>query len=1036
MNKNHSKAHASSRKAGASGLGSAFGLGSGLTSSSTLSYATEPPDLNLISDANVVVIFKNLAKKDGTTKTKALDELQQYVRSPARQDGEVEDAVLQAWAKSYPRLSIDSDRRVRQLSHVLQGRLSAACGKRIATYLPKIVGSWLASLYDNDRATARGAQESLKLVFPTSEKLHSLRRIYHGSILQYCTDAILNETAQTLSDERSVSLDDAEAKYVRVIASSISLISSLLADMDTLEIVKHQSGYEEMLENKNLWKLSYHKDPSIRRSVYRLLSVCLDKVPDILSKDLQTIGACFVFKCLGTDQLGSSADYLESLIALTTSLPTVWTDHYHSKKSAWDQLRYFMSRGSQSGTVHFWYLLSRLLQEVPIIPRDLEGSMDLLRTLHNGVTSKTEPKPNLEAAWTSYLGTAEYLCDGLPAEDQTTLLQGLVLPVVKQHIKPNPFHTQWSLPVASWSGAILEKAVRLLGGVLHDAWSSMSSLLIADMKASSPEQSKAFESSQDAIAVEGERWASIQAVAMGASSDASIFLQNTAQVIEEAISLLKLRSGKPYAAASVVEAALRRGRCLQEPDKCLPEDFSAFLSDDVPDLITSATPSSGNLVRLLLLCHSVDSFQEAWSKTLKGLVQRTRAQDETFEKRLDTALEAILCSPEAPQANLAQDAELQDFLVQRFTASINTESHAAGDPLIQRLLRRRSDVLSSASIDKILMDLTDSLSISEKAPRAIKSLEMIQNSNRETISKFGATSAGSGLTSNLLILSESADEDIAIEASNLCASLITTVGSGSQPIVFNVISKGLSEALPSSVSVENLVGLALRLWNETEKDQVRIAARLIPDTSALEDALAQLFRTGPSHDLSIANLLGGAVYLTNATDPIKSSHRWDVAGSSIFLRLTLYISQLVSKTNVFDYLSQSHRRYVLRFLALAVQLINEDITLGSVRGLFAHEVETDVSESISEVQHLINGWLKASREWQPSSAEQSGSLWITETIEALFESAAGASPSAYYHALAYATLVRELVELHGRLAVIEKPIPEARLGVLRENEGM
>lgn len=95
MSKRQFKSQASSSRA-ASGVG--FGGFGSASSSSTLSYLTEPPNLSALSDANVVVAFKNLSKKDGTTKSKALEDLRAYVQAhPFEQDGGVEDAVLEAW---------------------------------------------------------------------------------------------------------------------------------------------------------------------------------------------------------------------------------------------------------------------------------------------------------------------------------------------------------------------------------------------------------------------------------------------------------------------------------------------------------------------------------------------------------------------------------------------------------------------------------------------------------------------------------------------------------------------------------------------------------------------------------------------------------------------------------------------------------------------------------------------------------------------------------------------------------------------------
>lgn len=79
---------------GAFGSPSSFG---GASPSSSISYVYEPPDLSNISQPNVVVALKNLQKKDSTTKSKALEELQSYVSSLNTNQGEVEESVLEAW---------------------------------------------------------------------------------------------------------------------------------------------------------------------------------------------------------------------------------------------------------------------------------------------------------------------------------------------------------------------------------------------------------------------------------------------------------------------------------------------------------------------------------------------------------------------------------------------------------------------------------------------------------------------------------------------------------------------------------------------------------------------------------------------------------------------------------------------------------------------------------------------------------------------------------------------------------------------------
>jgi hypothetical protein len=93
------KSYGTSAYSGGSSFGTGFGAptspGFG-ASSSQLAYVSEPPDLSSISDPNVVVYFRNLSKKDGTTKTKALEELQAYVSSL---QAPLEESVLETWVR-------------------------------------------------------------------------------------------------------------------------------------------------------------------------------------------------------------------------------------------------------------------------------------------------------------------------------------------------------------------------------------------------------------------------------------------------------------------------------------------------------------------------------------------------------------------------------------------------------------------------------------------------------------------------------------------------------------------------------------------------------------------------------------------------------------------------------------------------------------------------------------------------------------------------------------------------------------------------
>lgn len=143
------------------------------------------------------------------------------------------DNFFPAQIKVYPRTSIDSSRRVRQLAHTLQGQIAVSCGKRMSKHMPFIVPSWLAGLYDSDTVVSRAALESFKYTFATEERSEIVWRAYRGAILEYTQDIILKETDSTLSDPRTTSSDDATSKYARTAGCALIILTRTLGNRMT-----------------------------------------------------------------------------------------------------------------------------------------------------------------------------------------------------------------------------------------------------------------------------------------------------------------------------------------------------------------------------------------------------------------------------------------------------------------------------------------------------------------------------------------------------------------------------------------------------------------------------------------------------------------------------------------------------------------------------------------------------------------------------------------------------------------------------------
>ncbi|KZM23839.1 zinc ion binding [Ascochyta rabiei] len=990
MSKRSAKASASSARA-ASTFGSAPAFGGSFGgSASQLSYVAEPPNLSAISDPNVVVFFRNLSKKDSTTKAKALEDLQTHI---VALQAPVEEGVLDAWITVYPRTSIDNAKAVRQLSHTVHGLMAVSAGKRIARHMSRSVAAWLCGLYDGDRAVVEATQNALRQVFATPEKIQNIRKAYQQPILEYCRDAVDKESPTTLSDERTVSADDAQAKYSRVMSACIALLASLLANLAPEELSKFQADYDTLLSDKKLWDFASHVDVSIRRSLHRLLKTCLTKQPDAASANLETISKAYLSVALNSDQTGSAYDFLEALIQLTTAHPTAWTEHYKSKTSVDRRLRQFLKKGSQFGPQDYWNRLVDLFKALPgeVLPCQAPDAVDLLSALQAGIAGKNEPKYNQDAAYTAYFDVLATVNARLSAGDSETFVQKVVLPMISQYLRPSLETSQWSLP--SNATGLLTKALAIDGvtSALSGQWPQYAQQLVNDIRTSAPEQSKDYEKSQTAVLQHGTRYATLQEHALkeGTASQLAQSIRSAeSSIITEALAVVKNRNGKPYGAAGTIAALLSRGSNLAKAP--VDQQLGQFIHDDLPTIILS--PSSTQLVSILYSFAESTVFKSAWSATLKAILKEGDSPAKM------NALEALLTSPKIPESfDLASsDAELQSFV----KSSVN-------------------DAVEETT-DDVLAYLTQSLSISQHAFYSLQGLRQIVKSNPSMLREFAATPKGGELLQALLRASESPNDEIAQGAATVSASIRTVLASdtGTQHSMHDLIHQGLREATPSSVSIETLVDLAKQSFKSSETWETN--ANLFPSIEDWDAALTPFLASVPKSALAITNSLGGATYLVEpslaSADTRKISR--DADGYSAAYRIAQYVAKLsrTPQARVQSAPLQVRNAY-LRNIALTVQLVEDNLGLAGANGLWTGynaDVENDAMVFKSDAQEFITQEITRVHGSMSSLSENNDKdSLLTWARDLLGRIDASSSTQVYYAARAYSTLVSDAIMLHG-----------------------
>ncbi|KAI9775587.1 MAG: hypothetical protein M1835_005753 [Candelina submexicana] len=992
MSKRQFKSQASSARAASGAFGGSFqnpGLGTPAFGAipSTLSFVAEPPDLTAISDPNVVVAFKNLSKKDNVTKAKALEDLQTYVLSVGVQEHGLEDQVLEAWVKIYPRISIDSSRRVRQLAHTLHGHIAVSCGKRVARHVPKIVGAWLGGLYDNDRLVSKAAQQSFKQVFPTQEKVHNVWRSYSRPILEYCRDALLRETVQTLSDERTVSPDEAETKYAALVGTTLSVVINLAEELAPEENEKVADLYREILGQEKVWDLASSKDAST----------------------------------------GSAYEYSETLLSLTRECPIAWTDAYTAKKAALARLQQLLKRGSQGGTPEYWSNISEVFRRLPhkILPNDLAAAKDLLDTVRVGITRKDEPKWNVIAAWNAYAIIASHLLSLLPSdEDQEKFLGEAIFPLLERYIRPDTEDSAWS--IGSQGPTVCASLFHKLyyvrvGGVRENVlneWRRLGECVVKDIKLSLPEQSQSHSKSQDDLSSEGRRWFLLQAEILKDIKDdpvVTVLAETSNHILDSAVDVLTARNGKPYGAAAIIEEALRLQPTLLDEGNDNSNGVATFVFHELPSLILS--PSSQYLLAILYEYRNRQEFGPAWNDTVRTLLGAQNSP-EKFQ-----ALRKLLSSPGTVH-HIDEDIHnsLEAFITRNFNQAMG------GNPekwtIVTKVLSPSNTVLSQSTKDDILSEMVSALSVEGNASAALQGLDLLAKENGTKVKTLVSTKHGSSLLSNLLFLTESPDDGVADMASSVSASFESILsddreGSPINKSLLAVLNKGINEAESNSISIESLVDRARQTLEQApEQARNQVAMQLLPDSVQWAAAVRPFLKVTPNPSFAITSPLGSAVcMITNtseATDTATLAQLpHDSEGYSAAIRMAWYTMSIIKATNIFEMISPERRSEVYQNLIIMVQLADDNLSLAGANHLwvlYTLEVEAKMLDFISESQSLLRRWLEASgSNIQPLS----GSNFVNTTLDYFSKNSLGTSALAYYSARIMSVVNSQLAELQG-----------------------
>ncbi|XP_076673514.1 E3 ubiquitin-protein ligase listerin [Andrena cerasifolii] len=232
-------------------------------------------------DSNFQMVLKKMNKKDSTTKSKALQEFAGMCRES---ELSAIEGMLPFWPRLYCALAIDIEHKVREAVQLAHAALVKRVGKGIAMYLKPLAGAWFTSQYDTYPPAASAASNSFNDTFPQRKITDAIVHCQY-EILTYICDNITVHTAQSLSLQKSLTAEEMDTKYHRLLIASLLGYSSYLKAVPTEEIEKVIEIHRKILSSSKFWKLVKYNVIPIKIAFFNALTSIIENAHILLQNE-------------------------------------------------------------------------------------------------------------------------------------------------------------------------------------------------------------------------------------------------------------------------------------------------------------------------------------------------------------------------------------------------------------------------------------------------------------------------------------------------------------------------------------------------------------------------------------------------------------------------------------------------------------------------------------------------------------------------------------------------------------------------------
>ncbi|KAI3373165.1 hypothetical protein L3Q82_006491 [Scortum barcoo] len=462
-------------------------------------------EIDNLVDADFRLVLRKLSKRDVVTRLKAV---QDFGSMCQERDAEEVKGVLPYWPRIYCKISVDHDRRIREATQQAFEQLVLKVRRSLAPFLKSLMGHWILSQCDTYTPAASAACQAFQAAFSPTKQPEALS-FCKDEILNVLQDILLKETADTLSDPQSVTGEEREAKYVRMLTSSMLGVKRLLS----LLLQDDRTAMEQRLANLvnagKFWKYSKHKTPQVRGAFFEMVCALCEFTPGLVQAEATRLCPAVLLSIDDTDPVVLPPVW-EAVLHVASTIPDCWT-HVNAKKGLLPKLWALLKEGGKgmAKALHpnLMPLLSKLPQEVTNPTLDFYTTF--FTSLVEGLFSERAASSPSESAVivTSFVECLRYciLHNTGQEEDQkkirTMLISQQLLPLLEKalgnpSLQNGPLFLLVTEMLVSWekraglhSDGEADDSKDVFQGLLADFWEELGLLFVsyADREETDPQ---------------------------------------------------------------------------------------------------------------------------------------------------------------------------------------------------------------------------------------------------------------------------------------------------------------------------------------------------------------------------------------------------------------------------------------------------------------------------------------------------------------------------------------------------------------------